>query len=114
MAQETIFSKIINREIESDILYQDVLVTAFRDILPKAPIHVLIVPNILIQNVNQVKQEHEMILGRMFIVAARIAKQEKIDKKGYRLIINCNEHGGQEVHHIHMHLLGGKKLGPIL
>ena len=95
MAEETIFSKIIRREIPSDIVYQDELVTAFRDISPQAPTHVLIIPNILIPT-------------------AKIAEQEGIAEDGYRLIMNCNRHGGQEVYHIHMHLLGGRPLGPML
>ena len=108
MAEETIFSKIIRREIPSDIVYQDELVTAFRDISPQAPTHILIVPNVLIPTVNDVTAEHELALGRMMTVAAKIARD------GYRLIVNCNRHGGQEVYHIHMHLLGGRPLGPML
>ncbi|MBS9425626.1 purine nucleoside phosphoramidase [Photorhabdus caribbeanensis] len=114
MAEETIFSKIIRREIPSDIVYQDDLVTAFRDISPQAPTHILIIPNVLIPTVNDVKPEHEAALGRMMTVAAKIAEQEGIAKDGYRLIMNCNHHAGQEVYHIHMHLVGGRHLGPLL
>ncbi|TKB50620.1 purine nucleoside phosphoramidase [Ferrimonas sediminicola] len=114
MAEETIFSKIIRREIPTEILYQDDLVTAFRDISPKAPHHLLIVPNTLIPTINDVKAADEPALGRMVTVAAKLAKEAGIDEDGYRLIINCNQHGGQEVFHIHMHLLGGKPLGPML
>ena len=114
MAEETIFSKIIRREIPADIVYQDELVTAFRDISPKAPTHVLIVPNILIPTANDVSGAHEQAMGRMFTVAAKIAKKEGIAEDGYRLIVNCNRHGGQEVYHIHMHLVGGCPLGPML
>jgi len=114
MAEETIFSKIIRDEIPAQKLYQDELVTAFRDISPQAPSHILIIPNILIPTVNDVKAEHELALGRMMTVAAKLAKEEGIAQDGYRLIINCNQHGGQEVYHIHMHLLGGKPLGPML
>ncbi|TCV98259.1 purine nucleoside phosphoramidase [Biostraticola tofi] len=114
MAEETIFSKIIRREIPSEILYQDDLVTAFRDITPKAPSHILIVPNVLIPTANDVLAEHEAALGRMITTAAKIAEQEGIADDGYRLIINCNRYGGQEVYHLHMHLLGGKPLGPLL
>ncbi|CAK5464597.1 purine nucleoside phosphoramidase [Escherichia coli] len=114
MAEETIFSKIIRREIPSDIVYQDDLVTAFRDISPQAPTHILIIPNILIPTVNDVSAEHEQALGRMITVAAKIAEQEGIAEDGYRLIMNTNRHGGQEVYHIHMHLLGGSPLGPML
>ncbi|WP_147196941.1 purine nucleoside phosphoramidase [Pantoea sp. MBD-2R] len=114
MAEETIFSKIIRREIPSDIVYQDELVTAFRDISPKAPTHILIVPNILIPTTNDVVAGHEAALGRMIVVAAKIAKEEGFAEDGYRLIMNCNQHGGQEVYHIHLHLLGGRPLGPML
>ncbi|POK95853.1 purine nucleoside phosphoramidase [Klebsiella pneumoniae] len=114
MAEETIFSKIIRREIPSDIVYQDELVTAFRDISPQAPTHILIVPNVLIPTVNDVSAEHVLALGRMMTVAAKIARDEGLADDGYRLIVNCNRHGGQEVYHIHMHLLGGRPLGPML
>ena len=113
MAEETIFSKIIRREIPSDIVYQDELVTAFRDISRRRH-HILIVPNVLIPTVNDVTAEHELALGRMMTVAAKIARDEGLADDGYRLIVNCNRHGGQEVYHIHMHLLGGRPLGPML
>ncbi|UVK77694.1 MAG: purine nucleoside phosphoramidase [Sodalis sp. Fse] len=114
MAEETIFSKIIQHEISADILYQDHLVTAFRDINPKVPNHILIVTNQLIPTVNDVTAEHEVALGRLFTVAANVAAQEGIKEDGYRLIVNCNRHGGQEIYHLHMHLLGGKPLGPFI
>ncbi|MFP2769335.1 purine nucleoside phosphoramidase [Oceanisphaera sp. KMM 10153] len=114
MAAETIFSKIIRKEIPADILYQDELVTAFRDISPKAPTHILIVPNVLIPTVNEVEAEHEQALGRLFTVARKLAAEAGLSEDGYRLIMNCNSHGGQEVYHIHMHLLGGRPLGPML
>ncbi|QDP01375.1 purine nucleoside phosphoramidase [Thalassotalea sp. PS06] len=114
MAEETIFSKIIRQEIPTELLYQDELVTAFRDISPRAPSHILIVPNILIPTINDVESEHELTLGRMVVVAKKLAVEEGIADDGYRLIFNCNQHGGQEVYHIHMHLLGGKPLGPML
>ncbi len=114
MAEETIFSKIIRREIPADVVYQDDLVTAFRDINPRAPSHILIIPNKLIPTINDVEQEDELALGRMVTVAKQLAKEEGIDENGYRLIMNCNSHGGQEVYHIHMHLVGGEPLGPML
>lgn len=110
----TIFTKIINREIPSDILYQDDLVTAFRDIGPQAPVHVLIVPNRPIPTVADVTAEDEPALGRLFTVARKIAEQEGVAEEGYRLIVNCRAHGGQEVYHLHMHLLGGEPLGRML
>ena len=114
MAEETIFSKIINKEIPADLLYQDDLVTAFRDINPRAPSHILIIPNKLIPTTNDVEVEDEAMMGRMFTVARKLAKEEGIAGDGYRLIVNCNSHGGQEVYHIHMHLVGGRPLGPLL
>lgn len=114
MAEETIFSKIIRREIAAEILYQDELVTAFRDIAPQAPSHILIIPNKLIATTNEVSVEDEPALGRMIRIAAQLAKQEGIDQTGYRLSINCNRDAGQEVYHLHMHLLGGRPLGPLL
>ncbi|MBD2810350.1 purine nucleoside phosphoramidase [Xenorhabdus sp. Vera] len=114
MAEETIFSKIVRREIPTDIIYQDDLVTAFRDISPQAPTHILIIPNVLIPTVNDVTTEHELALGRLFTVAAKIAKEEGIAEDGYRLIVNCNRNSGQVVFHIHMHLVGGRPLGPLL
>ncbi|MGR6833888.1 purine nucleoside phosphoramidase [Aliivibrio sp. EL58] len=114
MAEETIFSKIIRKEIPADVVYQDDLVTAFRDINPRAPSHVLIIPNKLIPTTNDIEAEDELVMGRLFTVAKKIAKEEGIADEGYRLIVNCNPHGGQEVYHIHMHLVGGRPLGPML
>ncbi len=114
MAEETIFSKIIRQEIATPLLYQDELVSAFRDIYPKAPCHILIVPNKLIPTINDVKEEDELTLGRMITVAKKLAAAEGIAEDGYRLIFNCNNDGGQEVYHIHMHLVGGHALGPML
>lgn len=114
MPVETIFSRIIRGEAKADIVFQDELVTAFRDIAPRTPVHILIVPNRLIPTVNDVTPEDEATLGRMFTVAATLAREMGIAERGYRLIVNCNHDGGQEVYHLHMHLLGGRRLGPIL
>lgn len=114
MPQDTIFSKIIRREAPADIVYQDELVTAFRDIHPQAPTHILIVPNKPIPTVNEVEPEDELMLGRLFTVAQRIARAEGIADSGYRLLVNCNRDGGQEVYHLHMHIVGGRPLGPML
>ena len=114
MAEETIFSKIIRKEIDADIVFQDDLVTAFRDVQPQAPTHILIVPNKVIPTVADVEAGDEAALGRMMTVAAQIAEQEGIADDGYRLIVNCRKHGGQEVFHLHMHLMGGRPLGPML
>ena len=110
----TIFSKIIAGEIPADIVYQDELVTAFRDINAQAPTHILIVPNKEIPTVNDLTLDDERVAGRMLLVAQKVAAQEGIAEDGYRLMINCNAHGGQEVFHLHLHLLGGRPLGPML
>ena len=114
MAEETIFSKIIRKEIPADIVHQDNTVTAFRDINAQAPTHILIVPNKLIPTIDDVTDNDEQVLGHMVVVASQLARKEGLDENGYRLIINCKNHGGQEVYHIHMHLLGGRKLGRML
>ena len=114
MPEETIFSKIIRKEIPADIVYQDDLVTAFRDISPQAPTHVLVIPNRVIPTMDDVTEEDEAVLGRMLTVASKIARDDGISEDGYRLMVNCRERGGQEVFHIHLHLLGGRSLGPML
>jgi histidine triad (HIT) family protein len=110
----TIFSKIIAKEIPSQIVYQDDLVTAFKDINPQAPVHILIVPNKEIPTVNDVSTEDEALLGHMLVVAKQVAQEQGVAESGYRLIINCRDDGGQEVYHLHMHLMGGRNLGPML
>jgi histidine triad (HIT) family protein len=110
----TLFAKIVRREIPADIVYQDELVTAFRDIHPAAPVHILIVPNQVIATSNDLTRADEAVAGRMLVVAAEIARQEGIAESGYRLIANCNRDGGQEIYHLHLHLVGGRPLGPML
>ncbi len=111
MATETIFTKIINGTIPSKILYHDDLVTAFADINPKAQHHILIVTNKPIPSVAQVEPCDEQMMGHLFIVARKIATDLGVNESGYRLIVNVGADGGQEVPHIHMHLLAGGKLG---
>jgi histidine triad (HIT) family protein len=110
----TLFEKIIAGEIPAAIVYKDERVTAFRDIRPAAPTHILIIPNKPIPTVNDVADEDESLLGHLFTVARDLARQEGIAENGYRLIVNCNAHGGQEVYHLHLHLLGGRPLGPMV
>lgn len=110
----TIFSKIIAGEIDADIVYQDDDLTAFRDINPVAPTHILIVPNKEIPTVNDLAEEDARLAGRMLLLAAELAEEEGIAEDGYRLLVNCNEHGGQEVFHLHLHLIGGRPLGPMV
>jgi len=108
------FSKIINGEAPAEILYQDELVTAFRDINPQAPVHILVVPNVEIRTSNDLTVQDEQLVGRMVRIAATLAREEGIAEDGYRLIINCNRHGGQVIYHLHLHLLGGNPLGPMV
>jgi histidine triad (HIT) family protein len=108
---ETIFSKIIRREIPATIVYEDDEVMAIRDIAPEAPTHVLVIPKTAIATTNDLTAEHDALVGRMIRVAAEIAGQEGIAEDGYRLVMNCNQDGGQSVFHIHLHLLGGRTLG---
>lgn len=111
---DTIFGRIVRGEIDADLLYQDDLVTAFRDINPQAPTHVLIIPNEPVPSVAEVEPAHEAALGRMFTVARKLAEEEGIAGDGFRLIVNTRRHGGQEVDHLHMHLMGGRPMGPML
>ncbi|MEO2069029.1 MAG: histidine triad nucleotide-binding protein [Desulfurobacteriaceae bacterium] len=109
-----VFCKIINREIPSKIVYEDETVIAFHDINPQAPVHILIVPKEHIETVNDLEEKHEKLIGHVFTVAKKIAKEFGIAESGYRVIVNCNKDGGQEVYHLHYHLLGGKALGSLV
>ena len=106
--EETIFDKIISKEIASDIVYEDDSYLAFKDINPQAPVHILIIPKKKIPTINHLNKEDSQIIGDMTLIAKDIAKSLNIDKDGYRLVFNCNDHGGQTVYHIHLHLLGGR------
>ncbi len=107
----TIFKKIIDREIPADIVYENDKVMAFRDINPQAPVHILIIPKEEIPTVREIKGEkHADLLAAMFDAANEIAEKEGISKDGFRLVINCDKNGGQEVYHLHMHLLGGRRM----
>lgn len=110
MTEKTIFEKIIDREIPADIVYEDSSVIAFNDIEPQAPVHTLIVPKKPIPTVNDIEEDDEQVLGHLFTVAAKVAKEKEIDEGGYRLIVNCNADGGQVVFHLHMHLMGGRRM----
>lgn len=110
----TLFERIIAGEIPANIVYRDDRVTAFRDIRPRAPTHILIVPNKAIPTANEIGEGDEALVGHLFTVARDLAKQEGIAEKGYRLIINCGDHAGMEVPHLHLHLVGGKPLGPMI
>ncbi|RME17734.1 MAG: histidine triad nucleotide-binding protein [Bdellovibrio sp.] len=106
----TIFKKIINKEVPADIVYEDEFCMAFKDIHPKAPTHVLIIPKKEIPSMAEVAPEDKEILGHLLLKAAEVAEQLGLKEKGYRLVINTRQHGGQEVPHLHIHILGGRPL----
>jgi histidine triad (HIT) family protein len=107
---DCLFCKIQSGEIPADLVYESDTLVAFRDIEPRAPTHVLIIPREHIPTINDVDAEHEALLGSMFSAARSIAAAEGIADDGYRVVMNCNEAAGQTVFHIHMHLLGGRRL----
>ncbi len=107
---ETIFSKIIRREIPADIVHEDDLCLAFRDVDPKAPTHVLIIPKQPIASLSELQEQHQALAGHLLLTAARLASELGLEG-GYRLVTNCGKDGGQSVDHLHFHLLGGRALG---
>lgn len=107
----TIFSKIISKEIPADIVFESENVLAFKDINPQAPVHILIIPKIEIPKVTDLKgSDHAALLGEMIDAANKIAKDLGVAEDGFRLVFNCGNNGGQDVYHLHMHLLGGRKM----
>lgn len=107
---DTIFSKIIRREIPADIVYEDDEVLAFRDLNPQAPVHVLFIPKEPLATLNDATPADAELLGKLLLAARDYARQEGFAEQGYRTVINCNEDGGQTVYHLHVHLLGGRRL----
>lgn len=105
MTTETIFSKIISREIPADIVYEDDLALAFRDITPQAPVHILVIPKKAIAKVSDAKPQDQSLLGHLLLVCSQIAKEQGLEN-GFRLVINNGDDGGQTVHHLHIHILG--------
>ena len=110
MSEDTIFSKIIRREIPADIVYEDDLCLAFRDITPQAPTHILVIPKKPIAKLSEVQAEDKALLGHLLYAVSEIARREEVDQ-GYRVVINSGEKAGQTVFHLHMHLIGGRTLG---
>jgi histidine triad (HIT) family protein len=110
MAEECIFCRIVAGEIPADVVYQDEDFLAFRDIMPKAPTHVLIIPKAHITSVAELTDGQQKLAGRLIIIAKNLAKKEGMAGKGYRLVINCGPEGGQVVPHLHLHLLGGRQM----
>ena len=107
---DCLFCRIANGEIKADIVYEDDGIVAFRDIDPKAPVHLLIIPKRHIATVNDVRPDHEKVLSGLFVAAAKIARDQDLADDGYRLVVNCQEGAGQSVFHLHMHLLGGRRM----
>jgi len=110
MAEPTLFTRIIAGEIPAEFLYQDELCVVIRDIKPQAPVHVLVIPRKPLSGIQVAQKEDRELLGHLFLVARQIARDEGIADTGYRLVINAGEGGGQEVAHLHIHLLGGRQM----
>ncbi|MEB3209740.1 MAG: histidine triad nucleotide-binding protein [Leptolyngbyaceae bacterium] len=109
MSEDTLFGKIIRREIPADIVYEDDLALAFRDISPQAPVHVLLIPKKPIPKLADAEPDDQALLGHLLLTAKKVADQLGLDK-GYRVVINTGDDGGQTVYHLHLHLLGGRAL----
>ncbi len=109
--EDCIFCKIINKQIPSTIVYEDEEILAFKDIHPVAPVHILVIPKKHVKSIMELQQEDEKTIGKIYSVIKQIATEQNIANDGFRVIVNCGENGGQEVGHIHFHLIGGKKLG---
>ncbi|AEF54119.1 histidine triad nucleotide-binding protein [Marinomonas posidonica] len=107
---DCLFCKLVKGEIPATILYQDDDVIAFEDIMPQAPCHFLVIPKRHISTLNDLTDEDASLVGKLQITAAKVAKQKGISEEGYRVVMNCNEIGGQTVYHIHMHVLGGRNM----
>jgi histidine triad (HIT) family protein len=108
---ETVFGRIAAGEIPADILYEDEELVAFRDIGPQAPTHVLIIPRKPIPTINDLEPNDAELVGKLFLAAKRIARDEGIAETGYRIVVNCNAGAGQTVYHLHLHLIGGRSMG---
>ncbi|MBF0541940.1 MAG: histidine triad nucleotide-binding protein [Nitrospirae bacterium] len=105
---DCLFCKIANKQISSNIVYEDDEIAAFTDVSPKAPVHILIIPKKHIPTVLDLTVEDCALIGRLYMIANKIATDKKIDKSGFRLVMNCNRDAGQSVFHIHLHMLGGR------
>lgn len=108
--ENCIFCKIINKDIPADIVYENDEIIAFKDLRPLAPVHILIIPKEHIQTIDDLEDRHEQLMGKIILLAKKIARDEKISEGGYKLLFRVKKHGGQEVDHIHLHLIGGAPL----
>jgi len=111
MGEDCVFCKIVAGEIPADRVYEDELAVAFKDLNPSAPHHVLIVPREHTASVNEVAEDNRAVIGRLLMAAGKAAQKLGIDQSGYRCVINTNQDAGQEVFHVHVHMLGGRKFG---
>jgi len=109
-SKDCLFCKIINKEIEANIVYEDKDALAFKDIHPQAPVHILIIPKQHIEKISDLDEQKKNIVSNLILTANSLARDNKIDKQGYRLVFNCGPDAGQLVFHIHLHLLGGRKM----
>lgn len=114
LAKKSPFEKIIDRELPATIEYEDKDIIAFIPLRKQAPIHILIVPKKRINTMNDLSKKDQKLIGKMFLVAKQLAQEKGISETGYRLTFNTNEDSGQSVFHVHLHLIGGKKLGPMV
>ena len=108
---ECLFCKMINGSIKPDIVYENEAILAFNDINPQAPVHVLVVPKKHIATLNDLEPENDVLVGEMYLTAKKVAEKMGIAAAGYRTVMNCNESAGQTVFHLHLHVLGGRRMG---
>lgn len=108
--EDCIFCKIINKQIPSEIIYEDEQIIAFKDIEPVAPVHILVVPKKHISSVMDLSDEDQALIGKIYLSIKKLAVELGVEKEGFRVVTNCGENAGQTVKHIHFHILGGKKL----
>ncbi len=109
---DCLFCDMAQGKMQVEKLYEDVLVFSIRDIHPRAPVHVMVIPKQHIPTATELAEEHGPLLGRLFAVAAQVARQEGLDERGFRLALNVGEHAGMTISHLHLHMLGGRPLGP--
>jgi len=108
--EDCLFCKIVEKQIPSEVVFENDKVLAFKDIDPQAPIHILIIPKEHITTTNDLEEKHKELVGEIFLAANHLAEELNISEDGYRTVLNCNEKGGQAVYHIHLHLLGGRQM----
>ena len=109
--EDCVFCKIIKKEIPADIVYEDDEILSFKDINPAAPIHILVIPKKHITSLAHLQEEDEAVIGKIYTVINKIAEEKDFKEDGYRVIVNCGKNGGQEIMHLHFHILGGRELG---